>query len=87
MGSTDPLLSLNLSDEYPGRPVFRGLMLSMQPGEILGLVGQSGSGKSTLALSVLRLIDFKGGRATGEVRFGGRDLMRLPEKESPLCSG
>jgi ABC-type dipeptide/oligopeptide/nickel transport system ATPase component len=87
VNSTDPLLSLNLSAEYPGRPVFRGLTLSMQRGEILGLVGQSGSGKSTLALSVLRLLDFKGGRASGEIRFEGRDLMQLPEKEMRQVRG
>ena len=79
--SFDPLLSMKLSADYPGRPVFRDLTLAMQRGEILGLVGQSGSGKSTLALSVLRLLDFKEGRATGEIRFLGRDLMRLPEQE------
>jgi ABC-type dipeptide/oligopeptide/nickel transport system ATPase component len=81
MSSPDLLLSMNLSADYPGRPVFRDLSLSMRRGEILGLVGQSGSGKSTLALSVLRLLDFKGGRATGDIHFQGRDLMRLPEKE------
>ena len=85
--SDDPLLSLNISAEYPGRPVFRGLELSMNRGEILGLVGQSGSGKSTLALSVLRLLDFKGGRATGAIRFEGRDLMQLPEDEMRQVRG
>jgi ABC-type dipeptide/oligopeptide/nickel transport system ATPase component len=85
--STDPLLSLNLSADYPGRPVFRDLTLSMRPGEILGLVGQSGSGKSTLALAVLRLLGFKGGNATGEIRFQGRDLMRLPEREMRQVRG
>ena len=85
--SADPLLSVNISAEYPGRPVFRGLELSMKRGEILGLVGQSGSGKSTLALSVLRLLDFKGGRATGAIRFEGRDLMQLPEHEMRQVRG
>jgi ABC-type dipeptide/oligopeptide/nickel transport system ATPase component len=81
MNSLDPLLALNLSAGYPGRPVFRDLVLNIRRGEILGLVGQSGSGKSTLALSVLRLLDLKGGRAAGEVHFQGRDLMRLSERE------
>jgi ABC-type dipeptide/oligopeptide/nickel transport system ATPase component len=85
--SFDPLLSMKLSADYPGRPVFRDLTLTMQRGEILGLVGQSGSGKSTLALAVLRLLDFKGGRATGEIRFLGRDLMRLPEQDMRRLRG
>jgi len=87
VNSLDPLLSLNLSAGYPGRPVFRDLTLNIGCGEILGLVGQSGSGKSTLALSVLRLLDLKGGRAAGEIRFQGRDLMRLPEREMRQVRG
>src|SRR5260221_13460789 len=79
--SFNPLLSMKLSADYPGRPVFRDLTLTMQRGEILGLVGQSGSGKRTLALAVLRVLDFKGGRASGEIHFLGRHLMRLPEPE------
>ena len=87
MNSSDALLSLNLSADYPGRPVLRDLTLDMRRGEILGLVGQSGSGKSTLALSVLRLLDLKGGRAAGEIRFQGRDLMGLSEREMRQVRG
>ena len=77
-----PLLSLSISADYAGKPgVLRDLHLEMQPGEILGLVGESGSGKSTLALSILRLLDLKGGKTTGSVRLNGRELMNLPESE------
>ena len=77
-----PLLSLSLSADYVGKPgVLRDLRLDMQQGEILGLVGESGSGKSTLALSILRLLDLKGGKASGSVRLNGRELMALSESE------
>lgn len=77
-----PLLSLSLSADYAGKPgVLRDLRLEMKPGEILGLVGESGSGKSTLALSILRLLDLKGGKATGSVRLNDRELMSLSESE------
>ena len=77
-----PLLSLSISAGYAGKPgVLRDLRLEMQPGEILGLVGESGSGKSTLALSILRLLDLKGGKATGRVCLNGRELMSLSESE------
>src|SRR5215469_18391537 len=77
-----PLLSLSISADYAGKPgVLRDLRLEMQPGEILGLVGESGSGKSTLALSILRLLDLKGGKATGSVCLNGRELMSLSESE------
>jgi ABC-type dipeptide/oligopeptide/nickel transport system ATPase component len=76
-----PLLSLAISADYPGKPgVLRDLRLEMQPGEILGLVGESGSGKSTLALSILRLLELKGGKSTGSLRLNGRELMTLSER-------
>lgn len=77
-----PLLSLSISADYAGKPgVLRDLRLEMQPGEILGLVGESGSGKSTLALTILRLLDLKGGKASGSVCLNGRELMALSESE------
>ena len=77
-----PLLSLAIAADYSGKPgVLRDLRLEMQPGEILGLVGESGSGKSTLALSILRLLELKGGKSTGSVRLNGRELMTLSEKQ------
>ena len=49
------------------------------PGEVLGLVGESGSGKSVTALSILRLVPDPPGRIVGgEIRFMGRDLLKLP---------
>ena len=77
-----PLLSLAISADYAGKPgVLRDLRLEMHPGEILGLVGESGSGKSTLALSILRLLELKGGKTTGSVRLNGRELMPLSESQ------
>jgi ABC-type dipeptide/oligopeptide/nickel transport system ATPase component len=82
------LLSLSISAHYPHKPdVLRGLHLEMQPGEILGLVGESGSGKSTLALSILRLLDLKGGKTTGSIRLNGRELMTLSESEMRAIRG
>jgi len=83
-----PLLSLSLSANYANKPgVLRNLQLEMQPGEILGLVGESGSGKSTLALSILRLLDLKGGKTSGSIRLKGRELTTLPESEMRSIRG
>ncbi len=81
-GTSAQLLSLAISADYAGKPgVLRDLRLEMRPGEILGLVGESGSGKSTLALSILRLLELKGGKTAGSVRLNGRELMALSEKQ------
>ena len=78
---TGPLLSLSIFADYQGREALKGVSLDVGRGEIVGLVGQSGCGKSTLALTVLRLLERKGGTATGHVWFNGRDLMKLKESE------
>ncbi len=80
--SRERLLSLDVSVDYAGKPgVLRNVSLEVNRGEIVGLVGQSGSGKSTLAMAILRLLELKGGSARGQIRFEGRDLMTLSERE------
>jgi ABC-type dipeptide/oligopeptide/nickel transport system ATPase component len=77
-----PFLSLCLTAGYRHKPpVLRNTFLQMRRGEVLGLVGQSGSGKSTLALAILRLLELKGGKATGCVYLQGQDLMKMKERE------
>src|SRR5438132_5456018 len=82
------MLTARLAANYPPAPdVLRDFELTIGPGEIVGLVGESGSGKSTVALALMRLLEFRGGRARGEIRFQGRDLMRLSPREMRAVRG
>ena len=83
-----PLLSANVSVDYPKKPaVLREVALALAPGEILGLVGQSGSGKSTLALAMMGLLPLKGAVVRGEVIFQGEDLLRQTERRLRTLRG
>lgn len=82
-----PLLSVeNLTVQFRGDAgwvnAIEGVDFAIGPGECLGIVGESGSGKSVSALSILKLH----GRAntrypSGAVRYGGRDLLTIPNRQ------
>ncbi|WAX58991.1 ABC transporter ATP-binding protein [Jatrophihabitans cynanchi] len=56
-----------------------GVTFDLQPGEILGLVGESGCGKSTLARGLVGLLPL----ADGEVRLDGRPIRALRKRRRP----
>jgi ATP-binding cassette, subfamily B, bacterial len=55
---------------YGSRSVIRNLSLTIQPGEMIGLVGQSGSGKSTLVNLICRFYDV----SEGAIMIDGTDI-------------
>lgn len=56
-------------------------------GQTLGLVGESGSGKSVTALSLVRLLRAPGRVTSGQVSFGGTNLLALSEREMRAVRG
>jgi oligopeptide/dipeptide ABC transporter ATP-binding protein len=81
-----PILEVRgLNVSYPvfaAAPVraLRGVDLTVQPGEILGLVGESGSGKTTLARAIMGLLARPGRVDSGTIRFDGKDMRSLGEE-------
>jgi ATP-binding cassette subfamily B protein len=55
---------------YGNRAVNRGINLTIEPGEMIGLVGHSGSGKSTLVNLICRFYDV----SEGSIRVDGTDI-------------
>jgi energy-coupling factor transporter ATP-binding protein EcfA2 len=55
--------------------------LTLEAGRTLGIVGESGCGKTMTAMSIEQLLPPGGRIVGGEIRFDGRDLVGLPERE------
>ncbi|MFX4291665.1 ABC transporter ATP-binding protein [Streptomyces bohaiensis] len=57
-------------------PAVRGISLTLNPGDTLGLAGESGCGKSTVAAAVLRLLP-PGTEVTGRILLDGEDILAM----------
>lgn len=87
-----PLLDVrNLRVEFPTR---RGTLVavddvsfSIEPGEVLGVVGESGAGKSITGAAIIRLIEPPGRIAGGEVWLDGRRIDTLPPERMRSVRG
>jgi oligopeptide/dipeptide ABC transporter ATP-binding protein len=65
-----------------------GVSFVLEPGEVLGIVGESGCGKTVTALSILRLVPNPPGKiVNGKIWFKNQDLLQLPEPEMSRIRG
>jgi Fe-S cluster assembly ATP-binding protein len=69
----------NLSASVAGKPILRGIDLTVPAGEIHALMGPNGSGKSTLGYVLAGREEYE--VTGGEVRFDGRDLLAMEPEE------
>ncbi len=53
----------------------RGVNLTLQPGETVGIVGESGSGKSVTARAILGLVELPGRISGGDILWKGESLV------------
>ena len=79
-----PIIQIrNLEKTFTGKngsvTALKGIDLSIEQGEIFGVIGMSGAGKSTL----VRCINFLERPTDGEVVFDGKEMSKLNKKE--LC--
>lgn len=70
----------NLSAGYSS-PIVKDVSLSLQPGQILGLLGRNGSGKTTL----LRGLSGSAKVTAGKVLLDGQDLLSLKPRQRARC--
>jgi len=56
-------------------PAVDGISLSVDKGQIIGIVGESGCGKSITSLSILKLVSEPGKIVEGEIIFQGENLV------------
>ncbi|QKV17412.1 ABC transporter ATP-binding protein [Oricola thermophila] len=79
-----PVLEISgLSLTIGRHEILKGIDLSVNEGEVVGLVGESGSGKSMTAQSVMRLLPH-GARLSGRIAFNGEDLLSASEER--MCA-
>jgi peptide/nickel transport system ATP-binding protein len=66
----------------------RNVSLNVEPGKVLGLVGETGAGKTTTVKTIIGILQQPPGRVTdGEILFLGEDLLKKNSKEMRAIQG
>lgn len=70
----------DLTIKYDGVAAVSNVSFQIQPGRVLGVIGESGSGKTSVAMAVLGLLA-ENAQLSGSIHFAGQDLSGLSERE------
>ncbi|MFZ5651050.1 MAG: ABC transporter ATP-binding protein [Bacillota bacterium] len=73
-----------LSVSYGSLNVLNCINLTLKKGEALSITGESGAGKTTLGLSIMGLAE---GSCSGEIIYGGRNVLALAEEDRRRIRG
>lgn len=74
------------ADKKTVKPI-SDVAFEMQPGEVLGMVGETGSGKSLTAHAIMGLTPLVGGKVFGKIEFDGKDLLSISSSEMEKVRG
>ena len=65
----------------------RDVSIVLNPGEVLGIVGESGAGKSTIGNAIINLLEPPGEIANGDIVFQGQNICKLDDNEMRSIRG
>jgi Fe-S cluster assembly ATP-binding protein len=69
----------NLHAEIDGKPILKGVSLTVKPGEVAAIMGPNGSGKSTLSYVIAGKDEYE--VTQGEVLLDGENLLEMEPDE------
>lgn len=73
-------LTMDIGRGRRAQRVLRAVALNVEPGEVVGLVGESGAGKSMIGRILLGVAPNRAHIVSGSVRFFDDDLLKISER-------
>ena len=75
--STISICVKDVSYAVGAKEILKGVSLTLEPGDLLGIVGPNGAGKSTLLKTIVRILK----PTSGEIRLSGIEINDIPARQ------